>query len=94
MKITLTETQFQTFMDFLSACEDCEALSEKEYVIDLYDAEPPVSMDITLGKNILFVDGAAELIFSEEMDGWYIGRRIENTGKIMELLCAAGAIKR
>lgn len=93
MKITLSETQFQAFMDFLSACDDCEALSEKEYVLDLYDAEPPVSMDLTLGENGLFVDGAAELIFSEEMDGWYIGRRIEDTGMIMGLLRAAGAIK-
>lgn len=91
MKIALTTEQFTALKTFLDTFEDSEALSDKEYVLDLYDIEPPISLDLTLGKNCLFVDGAAELKFDEEMDGWYIGERIEEPDPIVESLNKAGA---
>lgn len=93
MKIALTTEQFSALKTFLTTFEDSEQLSEKEYVVDLYDLEPPISLDLSLGKNCLFVDGAAELLFNEEMDGWYIGERIEEPDPILRALREAGALE-
>ena len=92
MKLTLTAEQLSALKTFLSTFEDSEALSDKEYVLDLYDLDPPLSLDVTLGKNCLFVDGAAELRFDEEMDGWYIGDRIEQPEPILRALVSVGAL--
>lgn len=92
MKLTLTAEQESALKAFLSTFEDSEALSDKEYVLDLYDLDPPLSLDVTLGKNCLIVDGAAELRFDEEMDGWYIGDRIEQPEPILRALESVGAL--
>ena len=70
MKISLNAGQLKALEAFLAKCEDCEALSEKEYVLDLYDLEPPISMDLTLQKDGLWIEGAAELVFDEDLVGW------------------------
>ena len=92
MKIKLTAEEFAAVKNFLNTFEDSEQLSEKEYVLDLYDIEPPISLDLSLGKDCLFVDGAAELLFSDEMDGWYIGQRIEEAEPVLRALREAGAL--
>ncbi len=92
MKIKLTAEEFSAVKNFLNTFEDSEQLSEKEYVVDLYDIEPPISLDLSLGKDCLFVDGAAELLFDEEMDGWYIGERIEEPEPVLRALREAGAL--
>jgi len=94
MKIALSAEQLSALKAFLTSFEDSEQLSEKEYVVDLYDQEPPISLDVTLGKNCLFVEGAAELRFDEEMDGWYIGERIEQPEPVLRALTEAGALGR
>ena len=91
MKLPLSAEQLAALKAFLVAFEDSEALSESEYVLDLYDLDPPLSMDLKLGRNCLFVDGAAELRFNEELDGWYIGERIEQPEPILRALNEAGA---
>ena len=91
LKLPLTNEQLSALKAFLAAFEDSEALSESEYVLDLYDLDPPLSMDLKLGKNCLFVDGAAELRFDDEMDGWYIGDRIEQPEAILRALEETGA---
>ena len=83
MKLPLSAEQLAALKAFLVAFEDSEALSESEYVLDLYDLDPPLSMDLKLGRNCLFVDGAAELRFNEELDGWYIYSNTTNLVKII-----------
>ncbi|MGN0801391.1 MAG: hypothetical protein ACI4MF_02220 [Candidatus Faecivicinus sp.] len=92
MKIPMSAEQLSALKSFLNRFEDCEQLSESEYVLDLYDLEPPLSLDLSIGKNCLFVDGAATLLFDEEMDGWYIGERIEEPEPILRALEEAGAL--
>ena len=92
MKIPMTAEQLSALKSFLTRFEDSEQLSDSEYVLDLYDLEPPLSLDLAIGKNCLFVDGAATLLFDEEMDGWYIGERIEDAGSILRALTEAGAL--
>lgn len=92
MKIELTAEQLASLKSFLNTFEDAEQLSDKEYVVDLYDIEPPISLDLSLGKNCIYVDGAAVLEFDEEMDGWYIGERIEEPQPVLRALTEAGAL--
>ena len=92
MKIELTAEQLAALKSFLNTFEDAEQLSDKEYVVDLYDIEPPISLDLSLGRNYVYVDGAAVLKFDEEMDGWYIGERIEEPQPVLRALTEAGAL--
>lgn len=92
MKLSLTAAQLAALTAFLSSFEDCEQLSAREYVLDLYDLEPPMSLDLILEKDGISVEGAAQLCFDEEMDGWYIGARVESAEAVRAALVAAGAL--
>ncbi len=92
MKLKLTETQLGALKAFLANCEDAEALSEREYVADLYDIERPVSLDLVFVKGGVAVDGAAELKYDEEQDGWYMGERLETPELVLAALEQAGAL--
>ena len=91
MKIALTAQQLSALKSFLNTFEDAEQLSDNEYVVDLYDIEPPISIDLTIGKDSIRIEGAAELKFDTEMDGWYISDRIEDAEAVRKALEEAGA---
>ena len=92
MKLKLSEAQANALRDYLKRCEDAEQLSEREYVVDLYDIERPVSLDLVFIKSGVAVDGAAELKYDEEQDGWYMGERLNETQEVLDALTQAGAI--
>lgn len=92
MRIKLNEAQEQALRAFLADNPDAEQLSAREYVVDLYDIEPPVSLDLVFVKGGIGVDGAAELLFDEAMDGWYMGERLETPERVRAALVQAGAI--
>lgn len=91
MKIALNAQELSALKTFLDQFEDSEQLSDSEYVVDLYDIEPPVSIDLTLLKDAVRIEGAAELKFDEGMDGWYIGDRLEEPEAVRAALAEAGA---
>lgn len=93
MKLKLTEEQLKGLKAFLEKCEDAEKLTEKEYVVDLYDLNKPISLDLVFIKSGVVVDGAAELEYDEEMDGWYMGERIDQPEIIVAALVQAGAFE-
>lgn len=92
MRIKLNEAQDKALRAFLTDNPDAEQLSAREYVVDLYDIEPPVSLDLVFVKGGIGVDGAAELLFDEAMDGWYMGARLESPEQVRDALVRAGAI--
>ena len=89
----LCNAEIASLVDFLGGFEDAEQLSEREYVLDLYEAEPPLSMDLTIEKDGVNIEGAAELKFDETLDGWYAAERIEDAEAIARALREAGAIR-
>jgi len=93
MKIRLTEAQGNALRAFLNNCGDAEQLSSREYVVDLYDIDRPVSLDLVFVKSGVAVDGAAELKYDEEQDGWYMGERLEEADEVLAALEEAGAWK-
>lgn len=92
MKLRLSDAEIQHLKAFLEKFEDCEKLSEREYVVDLYDNEKPVSMNFVFVKGGIGIDGAAELLYSEPDDGFYIGQRIEDAAEVRAALEEAGAL--
>lgn len=92
MKIALNAQELSALKTFLNQFEDSEQLSDSEYVVDLFDIEPPISIDLTLMKDVVRIEGAAELKFDEEMDGWYIGDRLEEPEAVRAALAKAGAL--
>ena len=92
MRIKLNEAQAASLKAFLEACEDAEQLSAREYVADLYDIDRPVSLDLVFVRGGIGVDGAAELRYDEEQDGWYMGERLQRPEEVLSALIQAGAL--
>ena len=92
MKLKLNEAQMNDLKRFLENCEDAEQLSAREYVVDLYDIEKPLTLNLVVVKSGVGVDGAAELLYDEVQDGWYMGQRIDETSEVLKALSEAGAI--
>ena len=94
MRLKLTEAQAARLRAFLDGSEDAEKLTEREYVSDLYDIARPLSLDLVFVKRGVAVDGAAELLYDEEQDGWYMGQRVDDPEAVLAALAEAGAIER
>lgn len=92
MRLRLNEAELKQLNGFLDACSDCERLSAREVVLDLYEIERPVTMNFVFVKGGLGVDGAAYLEYSEEEKGYYMGGRIESADELRTCLEAAGAL--
>ncbi len=90
MKLRLNEKQLAQLNAYLDAGEDCERLSAREAVLDLYDIEKPVSLNIVFVKGGIAIDGAAYLLFSDADDGYYMGDRIMDADIVRETLIEAG----
>ena len=90
MKLKLSDAQAQALRAFLDGYEDAEQLSEREYVVDLYDIARPVTLDLVFVKGGAAVDGAAELLYDPEQDGWYMGERLQSQEDVAAALAEAG----
>lgn len=85
MLLPLNSNALSAFRSFLSSSEDAQPLGNEEYACDLYELEPPVSMEIALTDDGIDVLAAAHMAYDEGMDGWYLTDRIED----MEALAQA-----
>ena len=92
MRLRLSEDELAHLNQFLDQCPDCERLSQREVVLDLYDNEQPISMNFVFVKGGIGIDGAAELKYSEADDGYYMGDRIEDVQTVRSALEEAGAL--
>ena len=92
MKLNLTQEEKKALLAYLEVGEDCEKLSEKEWVMDLYQGEKPISLDLVFNGKSVFADGAEYLKYDEEMDGWYIAGPVETAEEVQDLLRQAGAL--
>ena len=93
MRLKLSEAQQARLKAFLENCDDAEQLSAREYVVDLYDIARPLSLDLVFVKGGVGVDGAAELKYDDEQDGWYMGERLDAAGDVLAALTEAGALE-
>ncbi len=92
MRLRLNETELKQLNDYLDRCPDCEYLSQREVVLDLYDNEPPVSLNFVFVQGGIGIDGAAYLEYSQADDGYYMGERIQDVQVVRTALEEAGAL--
>ena len=92
MRIRLNPEEKQALLAYMEASEDCEKITEHEWVADIYDIETPISVDFVFKKDSLFADGAEYLSYDEEMDGYYMSGTVENADRLIEILRGAGAL--
>ena len=90
--LKLTEKEIETLKKYLEDSEDCEKLNDGEWVMDIYEPGPSVSIDLVFDKNGVRIDGAEYLSYDEELDGWYISGEIESGERLYEILKNAGAL--
>ncbi len=88
MIITLNQVQLATFEKKLRHSEDVYASSPNTYSIDLYDSLSPSTLEIELEKEGVNVLAAVSLLYDEEMDGWYLGEKIDDAATVKDLVFA------
>ena len=91
MKIMLNKNELARLMGFLDRFEECERISDNEYVIDFYDNQPPVTLDIVFEEDCIRIDGAGILAYDDSMDGYYIAEAIDDTETINKIFKECGA---
>lgn len=89
MKIAMEKSVLEALSRLLEDEEISEALGNSEYALDLFDIGKPMSINLELRKDGIDALAAAELLFHEEMDGWYLGERIEDAGDILSRILEA-----
>ena len=93
MKLELTAVQKEKLLNYLNQDPDCEQLSAAEYVADFYDVDSPATVNFLItDKGDVDVGAAAQLLYDEAEDGWYMGDRLETPEAVLALLRAVNAI--
>lgn len=86
MHIPLSAERLAALRAFLERSPDAEALPGGEYVVDLFEREVPLSLELQLTPDGAEVTAAAELAFDEAQDGWYLSGRVEDERAIADAL--------
>ncbi|HIS03059.1 MAG TPA: hypothetical protein IAA75_04010 [Candidatus Pullichristensenella avicola] len=92
MMLSLNKQELAALRAFLDGNADCEALSESEYVADLYDLEAPMSLDLVFCEHGVRIDGACLLAYDEGMEGYYICEAVAAPEQVRRALTEAGAL--
>lgn len=71
MRIEWTREQVDALRAKLGAFEDAQPTGDDEYVVDLYDADPPLSLELSL-KTGLDVLAAERMAYDEALNGYYV----------------------
>ena len=85
----LLQLDTKLLREFLESSEDCSALSANEYILDLYDTDAPLTLDLILTDKGAVIEAAARLIYDSEQDGWYMGEQVTDEGDILSAVKAA-----
>ena len=86
MKISLNGTQMQALLDFCKASDDAEQLSEDTYNLDIFELEPPISVEFELIDGGIDALSAFELKYDPSQDGWYLGDKLEDADALKKKL--------
>ncbi len=88
MKIELSGAQCQALLDYVKISEDAEQIAEGEFTLDIYDVEPPLSMQFELCAGGIDCLACYEMRYSDALDGWHLADRLEDPAQIQRRLAA------
>lgn len=86
MKIALQGSKLEALLDFCKESEDAEQLSDGMYNLDIFELEPPISLEFELIDGGIDVLSSFELKFDVDADGWYLGDKFEDVGELKKRL--------
>ena len=86
MIIQLNERQIAAAIQYLDHDEDAERLSDGGYTCDLYEIEAPITMELYPMKGGFDVTAAFYLAFSDELNGYYLGEKIDAEQDLLSAL--------
>ena len=70
----------------LATSEDAESLGDRHFALDLYDNEPALTLELEFTPKGTFVPAAALLKYSEELKGYYMDERVNDTAMVEKAL--------
>lgn len=84
--IKMNLDEIEALRERLSAFEDAELIDTGEYVVDLYDEEDPMSLEVLLTEDGADVLAAEHLAYDEELRGYYMSGPIEDAEVLRQAL--------
>ena len=88
MLIRMEAARVKALWDALRADEDSEENPDGSFTVDLFDTEPPVSMELYPDKNGYEITALLTLKYSDELEGWYVADKRKDKAD-MEAAAAA-----
>ena len=88
MSIPWSEGKIRALRAALDQMEDAQATGPDEYVVDLYQREPPMTLELAFEAGRLLVLAAQTMAYDAQLDGWYLDRPVEDTVEVEEALAA------
>ena len=86
MRLGYTEEKWRRLKARMEASGDADEVGTDEYVLDLYDAPIPMTLELSWSGGHLCALSCERLSFSEEMDGWYISGAVDDPAAVEEAL--------
>ena len=78
MKFAMSGEELARLTEALRANDDCEEAGDGSFIVDLYEPEPAVSLELYIEKGGIAITAVGLLSYSKELDGWYMSDRIED----------------
>ena len=82
MKFAMSGEELARLTEALRANDDCEEAGDGSFIVDLYEPEPAVSLELYIEKGGIAITAVGLLSYSKELDGWYMTERTENEDEI------------
>lgn len=60
-----------------------------EFVADLYEAQPPLTLNLFVDGEKVELLAAAQLLYDPELDAYYMGDPVEDTNAVVRALLRA-----
>ena len=86
MRIQWSEDRVMALKCALQQSEDAESTGPDEYVADLYEAQPPLTLELAFEPQGVRVLAAESLAYDQEMDGWYLAGPVTDAAVIERAL--------
>lgn len=86
MRIQWSEEKIQALKSALDNVEDAQQTGPEEYVVDLYDAEPPLTLELAFEGGQVRVLAAETMAYDQQMDGWYLAGPVDDGAAVEKAL--------
>lgn len=86
MRIQWSKEKAQALRDALEQSEDAQSTGPDEYVADLYEAQPPLTLELAFEPQAIRVLAVESMAYDQEMDGWYLAGPVTDIAMVERAL--------